>query len=202
MKSEESAAGLRDRWRRFAELVVAGETGKAAYFAAFPRCRSERAAEVNASRLMRQPAVAAHVGLLRRELAERAMSELVLTARERREFLAKVVRAVPAELDAQSSLCQSYKETKGVREVKLPCKLKALELDAKLAGEAIAPGGDPVLDLLEAVRAREGGRERSVLGGPVFNVQPGSAARSGPEEESEGEAGGEEDDGEEGMDEG
>lgn len=60
----------------------------------------------------------------------------VLSAQEKRAFLADIVRTPVGEVTENSPLCQSYKiDNEGKIEYKMPDKLKALELDAKLAGE-------------------------------------------------------------------
>lgn len=70
-----------------------------------------------------------------RFLSERGAEKDVLSHQEKRAWLAKVVRTPVGEVDQQSPLCQSYKITEGLTEYKMVDKLKALELDARLAGE-------------------------------------------------------------------
>jgi len=86
-------------------------------------------------RLLKTERVSHYVSKLR----DKAFEKDLLTFNERRSFLAKVVRSSPSEVDANSDICQEYSETTnehGVsKRVKIPDKLKALELDAKLAGD-------------------------------------------------------------------
>lgn len=93
------------------------------------------------SRLAATPGVKARVS----ELQQIAARGAVMTLRERREFLAEVVRCSVATLPADSPLIQTIKKTirKGrgkadveeVIEYRLPDKRACIELDAKLSGE-------------------------------------------------------------------
>jgi phage terminase small subunit len=126
---------LNHRQRKFAELVAGGTVAKAAYFEAYPRCRAESTAERESVRLLKDPGVAATIEGLRRDAVRGAQKKNVLSKEERRQFLARVIRCAPAEVTEHDSIAQSYKVTDKSHEVKLPDKLRALELDAKLAGE-------------------------------------------------------------------
>lgn len=72
------------------------------------------------------------------------LSATLLTVAERRAFLAMVVRTPLSEIDENSPLCQSFKVTKnefgGSTEYKMVDKLRASELDAKMAGELVESG--------------------------------------------------------------
>ena len=63
------------------------------------------------------------------------LTACLLTLRAKREFLAAIVRAAPGDLDEKSPLVQFFKQTEAGREIRLCDKLRAIELDAKLAGE-------------------------------------------------------------------
>lgn len=126
---------LNDRQRRFAELIVAGSTAKAAYFEAFPRCKRESTAMVEGSKLFRNPKVQEFIKELRAEVCEKSATSLTLTMAERREFLAELIQTPVGKIDETSRLAQSVKWSKDGREVRVPDKLRAIELDAKLAGE-------------------------------------------------------------------
>lgn len=73
------------------------------------------------------------------ELREEAKQLTVLTLAKKREFLARVVTTSLGSVDESSDLCQesSSEETMhgSRRRIKMPDKLRAIELDAKLAGE-------------------------------------------------------------------
>lgn len=78
------------------------------------------------------------------------LSATLLTTAERRSFLAMVVRTPIADIDDTSPLAQSVeyelkgagrdKEGRMVMKVKTPDKIRASELDAKMAGELIESG--------------------------------------------------------------
>jgi hypothetical protein len=51
-----------------------------------------------------------------------------------REFLVAVILTPAGKVDEQSRLCQSYKVTPEVREIRMPDKLRAIEQLAKLCG--------------------------------------------------------------------
>lgn len=119
---------------KFCEGIVSGLTGVAAWRAAYPDCSGAGAASTAASRALKRAAIQAEIARLR-EVAAGLAGSAVLTLVEKRRFLAAVLRTPVGEVTAESPLAQEYKEdAKGVT-VKLPCKLRALELDAKLAGD-------------------------------------------------------------------
>jgi len=147
---------LNPRQRKFAELIVQGQTAKAAYQASFPRCRSELTAEAEGSRLQHKPVVAAFIAELRAELAEKVKAETVVTLKEGLEFLTEVIRTSAEQVEKGSRLCQSIKQTPSIREVKVPCKLRALELAMKMQGllndKVHHEAGDTLKDFLAELR--------------------------------------------------
>jgi hypothetical protein len=55
---------------------------------------------------------------------------------EKREFLAKLVRTPISEIDEDSELAEEMRVSNdGATSVKIPSKLKAIELDARIMGE-------------------------------------------------------------------
>ena len=58
-----------------------------------------------------------------------------LTASERREYLARIVRTPIGLVNEQSDLCQYAEFTEQGRKIKMPDKLTALKLDAQLCGD-------------------------------------------------------------------
>lgn len=73
---------------------------------------------------------------LKEKLAERAMQKRFLSFDEKRAFLAKVVRAAPGEVDCSDDVAQEVRVgSDGSTSIKLPSKLQAVELDARLMGE-------------------------------------------------------------------
>lgn len=74
-----------------------------------------------------------------------ALGNAVMSQAERRMICAQIVRTPAGQVTADSSLAQSVKTTIGeygsMTEVKMPDKLRALELDAKLSGDLKDGGG-------------------------------------------------------------
>ena len=74
-----------------------------------------------------------------------------------RQFLTEVILTPAGKVDEQSRLCQSYKVTPDVREIRMPDKLRAIEQLAKLCGwnepEKFEHGADNELtELLKRLR--------------------------------------------------
>lgn len=124
---------------KFAQLVADGASALDAYKKAY-HCSMEAAAK-NAWRLRENEGVKARVS----ELQEKAADNTVMSIAEKRRFLAEIKRTPIGLVDEKSALCQSYevvvmdggddKPSGELRKIKMPDKLKAIELDSKLAGE-------------------------------------------------------------------
>ena len=120
------------RHERFCQLIVAGESQSEAYRVAYSYTGDN--ANVLGPRCQHLPAVEGRISELRATVAGKAFLSLV----EKRQFLAQVVRMPAGMIDETSPLCQAVKvRADGAREIKMPNKLQALELDAKLAGEFV-----------------------------------------------------------------
>ncbi len=104
-----------------------GGTATEAYEKAYGKVKG---AEVSASRLLSNAKVAARVKALQEEAAKGA----VLSLQETLEYFRKVVLTPIGEVDERSVLCQSAEHSDTGTKFKMPCKLKALELNAKLQG--------------------------------------------------------------------
>ena len=77
-----------------------------------------------------------YVEELKQRVAERAQQKKFLSFDEKREFLAKLVRTPVADIDAESELAEEVRTAQdGTMSVKIPSKLKAIELDARIMGE-------------------------------------------------------------------
>ena len=185
---------LNTRQERFAQLVAQGIPAAQAYVEAGYTCRGNSAA-VNGFYLLRTPRVEARVAEIQ-ELAA-SLGIALLTIVEKRRFLAEVVRTPAGSVGPESWLCQAfYEKVKGGRNqdgetvllrrrVKMPDKLRAIELDSKLAGhfpkaaaEAVEAVARPVKVNLEAIReavARLG--ERSLFPFPFRGI-PSDEGRS------------------------
>ena len=125
---------LNPRQERFAQLVATGMPASRAYREA-GYTATGNAAEAGASQLLRHPKVAAYVNEVRAAAKAKGEEAAYLTLEEKRKFLRDVVTTPIGEIDERNKLAQALKVTKDGREIKLPDKLRALELDAKLAGE-------------------------------------------------------------------
>jgi hypothetical protein len=76
-------------------------------------------------------------GSIRERVAElkAAQSQKSELSRDQvREFLIAVIQTPAGKVDEQSRLCQSYKVTPDVREIRMPDKVRAVEQFAKLCG--------------------------------------------------------------------
>lgn len=117
------------RHERFATLVATGQSGAAAYRSCY-RARGA-SAEANASRLLRNDKVRTRIA----ELQTATATAAVMSLEEKRLFLAAIVRTPIGRVDEHSPLCQFFRRTKGGLHITMPDKLRAIELDARLAGE-------------------------------------------------------------------
>ena len=94
-----------------------------------------KGAEVSASRLLSFAKVKERIHALQ----QIAALDSLMTRDEKRRFLKRVVFTSIGRVDKENELCQSYKqrntETGTEQEYKMPDKLRAIELDSKLAGE-------------------------------------------------------------------
>lgn len=78
----------------------------------------------------------AYVEELKAKVAERAQQKRFLSLDEKREFLARLVRTPIADIDEESELAEEMRVANdGTTSVKIPSKLKAIELDARIMGE-------------------------------------------------------------------
>lgn len=123
------------RHELFAQAVAGGSTLKSAYQKLYSG--TDKSSECNGARLAGTERVSARI----RELKEASASASTLTARERREFLARVVRADLERLDVEKDgdLLQekviTTTEVGTTTKYKLPGKRECVMDDAELAGE-------------------------------------------------------------------
>jgi hypothetical protein len=126
------------RHEQWCHLVCEGKSDVAAY--KMVNLCSQATAEDRAWDIRARSEVARRLVYLQ----ECVSSKKILTLRERREFLASVVRTPVGAIDEHSPLAQEvvYEESdRGSRtKVKMPGKLEALKLDAEMAGE-LTPAG-------------------------------------------------------------
>lgn len=123
---------------RFAVQVAKGIPATKAYLAAYPGAKTQP--EASASRLSRNAKVAIRIA----EIQKKAETESVLTLQEMLEYLTSVARTPIGEIDEKSPLAQSAeydisttakgKTQRRTLKIKMPDKLRAIELAAKLKG--------------------------------------------------------------------
>ncbi len=123
---------------KFAEGLATGLTATAAYLAAYPSATPDTARK-NAGRLKAIEGVTAEVQRLRSQAAQLPGSPL-LSIREKREFLARLVRAQVLLTPDDSDLWQEITQTEQGTKRKLGDKLKALMIDNEMAGESNESG--------------------------------------------------------------
>jgi phage terminase small subunit len=132
---------LNSRQKKFCQLYVQGETAgniaqshrKAGYV-----CPTIEGHGGNGIRLLRSERIQKEIAKLR----EKAFSREALTYSEKRAWLARAVRTSVGEIHEGSDLAQEVTISEGKegtsRKVKAVDKLRAIELDSKLAGDFYA----------------------------------------------------------------
>jgi hypothetical protein len=138
---------------RFAQLLATGMSASEAYTKVYKK--KGKVAGSAGGRLLK------NVGIQQRlaELQQKAETAAVLTLADKREFLRRVVVTSIGEVDEKSPLCQSAEYSEDGRKFKMPDKLKAIELDAKLAGEFREQVEVKVDGLGELLKAIRGGKQ-------------------------------------------
>jgi hypothetical protein len=170
-RATSAARELSPRQEAFCREYVNGETAIQAYAAAY-RCTDRRVARSAGSRLLTNDNVQRRLQSLRAGLD----SDAVLQLLEKRRYLRRVVLTPIGEVDESSDLCQFFERqhvdqtnTGGAGEacvnpsiervtIRMPDKLKAIELDARLAGELghairLQLQDDGFLELVAGIRA-------------------------------------------------
>jgi hypothetical protein len=133
--------GLNPRQQKFCTLVASGLSNAQAYQQAGYRCKKRESLDSAAYTLAHKP----HIKEYLSQLKARVFVANAMTSAERRDFLARVKRTPLSEVTADSDLAQEVeygmdfddddKPHQYVKKIKVPNKLAAVELDAKLAGE-------------------------------------------------------------------
>lgn len=147
---------MNDRQRRFAELVVSGRPAGRAYEEAGYSARGH-AADVEGSKFLTKPEIAAYIAQLRAESAKDArLSKAQVIA-----FLCDVIATPIGEVTPDSRLAQEYEapsESRGGR-IKMPGKIPAVQELAKLCGwyapEKVEVKADSLAELIREIRSRK-----------------------------------------------
>lgn len=172
--NDSDARPLNIRQQRFCELVVSGMPASHAYLEAGYQV-SVKVAEVSGARLMSHAKVKARIAELRKPQTLAAL----MTKDEKRAYLARVVRTPIGQLKPDSDLCTEFittqvaggsrgrlrrgkapsgNETEEVPviqvRVKMADKLRAIEMDSKLAGhfepeQLVVETGPKTLDAIK-----------------------------------------------------
>ena len=115
------------RHELFAQAVASGKSASEAYRQSGATGKN---ADVHAARLIVNDGIRKRVAELK--AAQSQKSEL--SRDQLRQFLTEVILTPAGKVDEQSRLCQSYKVTREVREIRMPDKLAAAAQLAKLCG--------------------------------------------------------------------
>ena len=115
------------RHESFAQAVASGKSASEAYRQSGATGKN---ADVHAARLMVNDGISKRVAELKAAQAQKSE----LSRDQLREFLTEVILTPAGKVNEQSRLCQSYKVTPEVREIRMPDKLRAVEQLAKLCG--------------------------------------------------------------------
>ncbi len=127
----ESQPHLKTQHRLFALALFSGLSQRAAYLQAYPGA-SPRTAEVQSSRLITRPDIRATLDHLHSQVETQA----ILTLQEKRAYLARIVRTSATDVRPGTDLVQAITTAKdGSQTLRMPDKLRAIYLDARLAGE-------------------------------------------------------------------
>lgn len=148
---------LNPKQREAVRAVCEGLTHAEAYKRAGYTSPSKATASKCVTEIMAKPAAKAYAARLRRKADEAEIAAegiTVLTILEKRQFLARVVRARITELPDDSDLWQEVEISDDKEKRKLPSKLAAIAEDSKLAGdyepEKVEVGGS-LADILAAL---------------------------------------------------
>lgn len=126
--------------QKFCNGIVAGETATNACLAAYG-IKSPTNARTSAARLLKKAEIIAEIER-QRKLAEGMAGSSVLTLLEKRQWIARLIRADLAKGDVPGDLwagCDTETTAKGVvvRKIRLPDKIAAIKIDNDLAGVGV-----------------------------------------------------------------
>lgn len=92
-------------------------------------------AATQASLIIRRPHIQEYIVELKRRAEKESQRQRFLSLDEKRDFLARAVRTPVGLIDEHDELAQEIQFTRDGKKIKAVDKLRALETDAKLAGE-------------------------------------------------------------------
>ena len=154
---ENTDAKLNAKQKKFVNSVASGDFATDAYIEVYG-CQKGSAASA-ASRLMGQPNIIEEL----ERLKVAAEKETFMDIDQKRAMLAEIIMTPPWNLDPKSPLAQSVKIKRktlpdGTVEeditVRMPCKLRAMELDIKLSGDLNRSGQRNDGDTWQIIKGR------------------------------------------------
>jgi len=143
---------------KFAQAVAKGGSAYDAYRKCVSKKGTRASANVSASRLLKNANILLRIDEFRQEGDKIAKQEVGFTIADAVKFLVSVVNTPVGEVDETNPLCQevSYSDM-GAKKTKMPDKLRALDLLAKLspnswfAPQKVEVSGDVHLVAADAV---------------------------------------------------
>ena len=142
------AKGLTEQQRKFAQNLVKGMSQTEAYLKAGYKVKSSKVAAEAASRLSKNVQLSRYVDELRAKVEDKTL----LTIAEKRAFLANLIRTPVGEVDEKSPLAQEVHIGQDGIKIKMADKLRALDLDSKLAGDYAPQQVELTGSLVDAIR--------------------------------------------------
>lgn len=145
---------LTERQQKFCEIVAMGTMSIAkAWMASGHECKNLVVAQKAASRARALPHIKAYLADLNAERRENC----ILTKEEMERYLSRAILTPAGEVDESSELCESYEDADGKVKVKMPSKIRAAEILAKLRGyfapeQISVQGMDEMLKLMTDIR--------------------------------------------------
>lgn len=117
------------RHEAFARSICEGKSAVEAYRGAYGKNKSGE--RTTATRLLAKADIVARID----ELAGKAAEGSILTKRQEMEFLTEVITTPAGKITKDSRLCQGFTQDGEKVTVKMPDKMRALEILAKMKGE-------------------------------------------------------------------
>ena len=105
-------------------------------------------ADVNGARWLVIRGIVERVAELRKKADAASENFTVLSIAEKRDFIARLVKAKVSELDDDSDLWNGIKLTEQGREYKLPDKLRAIQIDNDLAVDGAEAGANKAMEIV------------------------------------------------------
>ncbi|CAN5413265.1 hypothetical protein BH09VER1_BH09VER1_10350 [soil metagenome] len=137
------------RHERFAQLVGSGERASYAYEKLYGISRT--AARLEGYRLTQRPEVAARIASIR----QRGAALVGWTRPQRMRYLRELAEAPIGDIDENSPFCQGFRRVDGGGpRVKIPNKLRAVQLYSRLAGARSAAHPTTIEQIAQGIRSR------------------------------------------------